>query len=560
MHQQINNLDEAVKWYSIIIKRDQNNLKSKLNLSKIYIIKEEFKSALKNINEVLKIEENIPSCLSDQAFVLLKLNKLDEAFESIQKSLIIEEHNANSHNTMGLILMNMEKNEVAIKSFNKAIILDKKFVPSLSNLGRCYEELNMPEKALEYHKKALEINPDSFIVLNNIAGYYLNKGLYKDGLKFYLQANKIQPYNLTVISNISKSFFLLDEFKSSIKYIKDCLKKDPENDEFKKSYSLILFKLEKYEEAWLLHEGRLNLSTFKYKDQAQKINNYIFTGKNIFPNDKILIIREQGIGDEILYASMYVDLIKIYKNVFIESDPKLLSLFKQSMEINNKKIFYPCGTFSKYDEKLKMFDVVMYAGSLGKIFRNSFSNFLGNSYLHCNKEKYTKIKKDLKKINNNFKIGISWKSFRIKKSIGISKSIDINKFKKIIDLRNLTYINLQYGDIKNELNEFNKLNNKIIHTLDNIDIYNDLDSLSALLKNLDLFISNSNTTAHLAGALGVETYLIKPKNHASFHYWNQQSNSTPWYSSIKLFDGANDWDSAIEQIKCDVIKKFNIKD
>ena len=68
------------------------------------------------------------------------------------------------------------------------------------------------------------------------------------------------------------------------------------------------------------------------------------------------------------------------------------------------------------------------------------------------------------------------------------------------------------------------------------DLYNDFDYLAGLIKNLDLFISVSNSTAHIAGALGVKTLLIKPKNHAIFHYWNQPNEKTPWYKSINLIN------------------------
>ena len=75
-----------------------------------------------------------------------------------------------------------------------------------------------------------------------------------------------------------------------------------------------------------------------------------------------------------------------------------------------------------------------------------------------------------------------------------------------------------------------------IKTIANIDLFNDFESIAALLKNLDLFITVSNSTAHLAGALNVPTLLIKPKSFAIFHYWNQPKDSTPWYSSIKLLE------------------------
>ena len=67
-------------------------------------------------------------------------------------------------------------------------------------------------------------------------------------------------------------------------------------------------------------------------------------------------------------------------------------------------------------------------------------------------------------------------------------------------------------------------------------MHNDFEGIASLLKSLDVFITVSNSTAHLAGALGVKTILIKPKNFAVFHYWNQKTDYTPWYDSVRLID------------------------
>ena len=60
-----------------------------------------------------------------------------------------------------------------------------------------------------------------------------------------------------------------------------------------------------------------------------------------------------------------------------------------------------------------------------------------------------------------------------------------------------------------------------------------------MLTYIDLFITVSNSTAHLAGALGVRTILIKPDNHASFHYWNYDDGKTPWYESVNIISKEN---------------------
>ena len=106
----------------------------------------------------------------------------------------------------------------------------------------------------------------------------------------------------------------------------------------------------------------------------------------------------------------------------------------------------------------------------------------------------------------------------------------------MFEKKNCNFINLQYGNVENEINNYNNNFNKNLISLENLDLFNDFDNLASVLKNLDLFISVSNSTAHLAGALGVKTLLIRPENHAIFHYWNQPSNQTPWYKSITLLD------------------------
>ena len=85
------------------------------------------------------------------------------------------------------------------------------------------------------------------------------------------------------------------------------------------------------------------------------------------------------------------------------------------------------GKRSFSEKKLKKFDRVLYAGSLGKIFRQKKSDFPSMSYLKTEDAKVKKIEKELSDIDSHYKIGISWKSFRKKKSIGLIKSMELNR-------------------------------------------------------------------------------------------------------------------------------------
>ena len=90
-------------------------------------------------------------------------------------------------------------------------------------------------------------------------------------------------------------------------------------------------------------------------------------------------------------------------------------------------------------------------------------------------------------------------------------------------------------DVFDEINNFNSKKNKLLK-IEDLDLYNDFEGVAAFLKSLDMFVTISNSTAHLAGSLGVKTILIKPDNYALFHYWNQKNNKTPWYNCIELID------------------------
>ena len=206
-------------------------------------------------------------------------------------------------------------------------------------------------------------------------------------------------------------------------------------------------------------------------------------------------------------------------------------------------------------KKLNDFDFTIYAGSLGKIFRNSLNDFPKKSYL-INPEKLNAESINLfKKIKDKIKIGISWTS---KALIGDDKSLSLDQILPILSMGNkYSFINMQYHNSSDEIKNFTKKNNNIIiHEIKNVDMYNDFDSLASNLKMLDIFITVSNSTAHLAASLGVETWIIKPKNHAVFHYWNQPDTKTPWYQTVKLYEYKGDWSITISDIKNDLEKKF----
>ena len=556
MAQTLGLIADAKDYYKEVIEGDNKNWQALFNLYILTIKEKKYEDALLLINSVLFLKKNYQPALRDKALVLNYLNKPEEALKYIKKSIDLNNNDYIAINILGLVYLNMKLYEKAIPKFEKAIKINTQYIPSYNNLSTCYAKKFDFEKTEKILLKALSIDSEVLETINNIANVYSQKGKYDDALKYYNIALKKTDNRSDILYNIGVAYFYKKEFELGEKYYKQAFDLDPDNDVLKKNYSLLLLAKQKYDHGWKLYDGRLNLNDFLFKNSTlENVKNKLWTNQKINKDEKILVIKEQGIGDEILFSSMYPDLLNKFPNCTIESEKRLLSLFKLSFGSNLNEKFIEYRSVSGNKDKLEKYDYTIYAGSLGRLFRNSLDDFPKKKFLKSNA-----LNKNLEKFfdvsNNRKRIGISWTS---KSLVGEDKSIKLNELKPILSInKNFYFINMQYHNSSNEIKKFEEENKSIkINNLPNIDMYNDFDSLASALIKLDLFITVSNSTAHLAAALGVETWIIKPKNHAVFHYWNQPGKSTPWYNSVTLYEYQKDWSITINNIKIDLQKKFN---
>ena len=150
---------------------------------------------------------------------------------------------------------------------------------------------------------------------------------------------------------------------------------------------------------------------------------------------------------------MYKDVLDSFENIFIEADERLIDLFANSFGKEHLNKFKKFGFFSKNENKLKNIDQVLYAGSLGYYFRNKLTDFPKKSYLKIDQALINETKDELFNYNKKYKIGISWKSLNNK--YAEQKSLSLDKLKNLLMLPDVDFINLQYGNILKEIEDFN---------------------------------------------------------------------------------------------------------
>ena len=536
MQQELGLLDEAETNYIDLIKHNDEP-KYNINLYNLYITKGFYLKALKIIDSIKSKNIFLTRVDQDRAHVLYLIKNYKDSINQCYEVLKVDDKNLQILNTLGLCFLKLQRYDEAGEALLKGLNLNNQNIVILNSLGRLNHELRKSKEAKIYFDKAYALDPNSFETLNNMAGFYLEEGEYEKAIQFYKKADKLVPNNSILINNLAKTYMCLHDTDQAEKYCRRAISIDKKNDEFKKILALILLKRYDFKNAWSFFDGRLGLTDFANKNSALKLVKSKIPNKNTLnQNSKILVLREQGVGDELLYGTMYFDLLNKFSDSVIECDERLLPLFKNSFESHKDK-FVKLGTHSLNEKEINNFDSIIYAGSLGKYFRNDLNSFSQNPYLKSF-ENYRDLELDnILNENQDLKIGISWKS--LKNRYSSEKSLSLDDFENIFKIKDSIIFNLQYGDVKEDLKNFTKKQNYKIITLETLDLFNNFSGLANLLKHLDLFVTVSNSTAHLAGALGVKTILIKPENHASFHYWNYEDGKTPWYNSVNIISKEN---------------------
>ena len=160
------------------------------------------------------------------------------------------------------------------------------------------------------------------------------------------------------------------------------------------------------------------------------------------------------------------------------------------------------------------------------------------------------LRKELK-LDGKTVIGISWKSFKTKYK---SKSVRLQDLEQIFRGLDVVLVNLQYGDVADEIREFKDMTGIDVVQCSSVDNRDDLDGLAALIEVCDLVVSTSNVTVHLGGALAKETWVLL--HYVSIYFWLLERRDSIWYPSLTLYrqPTLDDWDSVYVSIRKDLIK------
>lgn len=245
---------------------------------------------------------------------------------------------------------------------------------------------------------------------------------------------------------------------------------------------------------------------------------------------RILVVGEQGVGDEIVFASCYNELAKDVEEAWVECDPRLIPIFERSFPENlhfvnryldaSKRVVPRMGDYPKFHDG-KPIEAFIMAGNVPKLYRHSVQDFPkhSNGFLAPDVGR-NQVWGSWLRLNSVPPVGCSWSG-------------------RQGEIEPLAYgISLQYG-----ADDHRGL------TVPNLDLRQDLEGTFALISALGKVVSTTNAVAHMAGSLGVPTDCIKPPpiyattedtfNNRVQAWW--ADDYSDWYPSITMYRSQKEW-------------------
>jgi tetratricopeptide (TPR) repeat protein len=434
----------------------------------------------------------------------------------------------------------------AVAACRRAVELDPEFAPAWNNLGNALLEGGQHDAAIGACQSALQLTPGLAEAWSTLGGALVATRRYDEAISAHRKAVELQPRNAQVHYSLGVSLEHCGHLAEAIACFRRALDIDPDHADAHFDLGFVLLRTGELRQGWEEYEWRWRRRgavTRRYDLLA------LWNGDVSRPG-RLLLWGDQGIGDQIIYASMVGDLVRSPLDVALEVDPRLVTLYRRSfptLSVSAQQKPPPANP-GDYDFHLPL-------GSLGRWLRPSLGSFpRSQGYLKADPARAEGYRKQLHggPARPAAVIGISWKSAN--KELARLKSIDLQNWLGILRTPACTFVDLQYGDTAGEREAVEQQGGVRIQHLPDLDLYADLDGLAALCEACDLVITASNVTAHMAGALGRPVWLVLPKDNGRLWYWFRDRSDSPWYPSLRIFAqrAQGDWGETLEEVAAEL--------
>ncbi|MGA0034328.1 MAG: tetratricopeptide repeat protein [Burkholderiales bacterium] len=474
---------------------------------------------------------------------LAMLGRSEQALTAFERALACRPQLADTFSGRGNLLMNMGRIEEALGDYDEALRIQPKGVGENYNRARALSLLGRQQEALQAYSSVLAMQPDYVSAWNNMANIHYDLGRDAEAAECFSQVISLDPNHAkahTGLGLVRQEQWRLDD---AARQYELALAADRNAAEAHHNRAILrLFRMQ-LDDTWPDYEYRICSSQARktLRPTAASLEQFTamprWRGPGEVVEGGVGIWSEQGIGDQVLFSTLLPELLTVDGSFIYEVDRRLLGAYQRA---------YPRCRFVALQEpaaeELRTAGAALLAGSLPGLLRGKKESFVRQPrrLLGALPERVAHYRD---RLGTGLKVALSWRSTRAGR-LGRSKSATLAQFAPLFGISGARFVDVQYGDTAAERTALAREHGAQIVHFDEVDCYNDLEEVLAILEACDLLITTSNANAHFAGALGKPVWLLYPSERAPFHYWaHGGDHRCLWYPSVEIISGPEltDW-------------------
>jgi tetratricopeptide (TPR) repeat protein len=496
------------------------------------------------------------------AMALERMGHLHKALVTYEQAFKIDPTDPDLLINLGLTAWNLKLIDGAEKMFRLFIEARPNSPLGYNNLGTILADQGRQSVAIDTLRGAIMRMPTESVLWNSLATVLAEDGRAEESLVFYKEAIKLNPAFARPWHNIGFAYSHLGQLDDALDAYDHALKlaSDPtEILEGTHSRGVCLIGMGRLEEGFKDYEMRNSPQFRAYVHQMLRTS--AWKGEAL-DGKRILVIAEQGLGDEFMFANILPDIQRAVGpdgKLQICVDPRLVELFQRSFPDAQVGAYDDRKLISKEGNKELRFipwafengepDFHVLMGSVVPYYRKVVTDFPHESFLKPDATRVAEFREQLSAMGPEPKIGICWRSMMLgSKRKRYYSALD--SWGPILKTPGVKFVNVQYGDCREELESACEMHGVKVEIFDDLDLKDDIDGAAALSAALDLVISAPTAAAATAASVGTDVWFL-----TAGRTWPQLgTDEFPWYKSTRVFSPIKfaDWSELMPRVAGEV--------
>ncbi len=532
-------IEEAIAGYRKALAREARFAAAHNNLANALRQAGRREESLRHYEAAVAIDPELADAHANYGTALQEQGRFADALRLLERAAGLRPASAAIQNNLGIAYFAMNRLAEAEAAYRRALALDPEFYEALNNLANALASAGRDDEAMAYYHRVIERAPGHADAHSNLGLQLQERGAIDEAMACYARALALKPDHADALNN--QGYLLQEQGRraEAMALYRQALAADPRS--ARAAYNLGLAQLceRHFREGW---EGcEMRYYTTPPIAVLRPFTIPTFSAGDWGNGHKLAIWREQGIGDQVLYATLVPELEARGQDFVLEIDARLHAAFTRSHP--NWKVVAPeqsQAAFAGCDRQLA-------GASLPRLLRPSVESFerQPRALLRADPGRAAAYRARLARPCARL-VGISWRSFQPKARSFLErkKSAPLAAFAPLSRRADVTLLDLQYGDTAAQREAFEHEHRGRLEHLPDLDLFSDIDGVLAAVEACDLVVTTSNVTAHYAGVLGKPALLLYLAANPPFHYWSTDaSGRCLWYPSLRIVTGPDltDW-------------------